>query len=95
MFFNLPTAYPSDCSTWTYRLYESITGDEIDPSLFFVETDVSIPFVRFTLPSRDPWLFNSPFELTLKATFKPYGHVVSDPIEVTVRDTCFNTKFTP
>ena len=34
VFFNLPTATPDNCATFTYKLFESISGDELDESLF-------------------------------------------------------------
>ena len=95
MFFNLPTASATGCAIFTYRLYESITGGEIDTQLFNIVVDVSIPYVRFTLPLRDPWLISSPFDFTLEAIYGTLGSTLSEPIEVTVLDTCFNTKITP
>jgi hypothetical protein len=75
VFFNLPKASPSDCATFTYKLYESITGLEIDPQLFIIRVNVAIPFLRFTLPSRTPWLINSPFEMTLEAIYSTFGSI--------------------
>lgn len=60
-----------------------------------IDVVAAIPYVQFTLPSRDPWLYSSPFELTLEATYGTYGMTISEPIEVSVMDTCFNTKITP
>ena len=86
---------PPGCATFTYTLSEDISGGEIDPALFTVNDQVSIPFVRFTLPGRIPWLENSPFTLTITATYGQYGTTEADSIEVTVRDTCFDTTVTP
>ena len=96
-FFNLPSASPDNCATFTYRLYESITNQEFDENLFFINVDASIPFVRFTLPTRDPWLINQPFEFILEAIYgDAQGAItISDPIDVTVIDPCFKTKITP
>lgn len=95
VFFNLPSAEPDSCATFSYRLFESVTGNELDPTLFTISTDASIPYVRYTLPSRDPWLINSPFDLTLEASYGRYGSAVSEPIAQAVIDTCFTTKITP
>ena len=94
VFFNLPEATPADCGTFSYRLFESISGNDLDPSLFVINSEVSIPFLKFTLPQRDPWLFNSPFTLTLEATYSTFGPVQSDELEVTVFDTCLISNYT-
>ena len=68
---------------------------EIDPSLYSVNTQVSIPFIQFTLPQRDPWLNNSPFTLRIEASYNTGALQSADEIEVTVFDTCFDTVVTP
>lgn len=95
VFFNLPTAKPDDCATFTYKLFESISGQELDPDLFTINVQVSIPFVQFVLPSRDPWLTSGTFYLTIEADYGSFGSKQSDDILVTVLDTCFTTNVTP
>lgn len=63
-----------------------------------INIQVNVPFVKFTLPARNPWLINQPFELTLEAfnSLKPgSAAIVSDPIPIGVFDTCFTTSITP
>ena len=56
---------------------------------------MSIPYVKFTLPKRDPWLYNTPFTLRIEATSDTHTLPATDGIEVSVYDTCFDTVVTP
>ena len=95
IFFTLASANPASCASYTYKIYESITNMEVDSSIYTVNTQGSVPFIQFTLPGRDPWLGDSPFDLRIEAVYDNGSLTAADELEVSVFDTCWDTVVTP
>lgn len=97
LFFNKATASKQNCgsTTFTYKLLDASTLQEIDPQVYVINVGASVPYVKATLPTRNPWLTNQPWHFILKATFGSYGSVNSDPITVPILDPCFSTIVVP
>ena len=51
-----------------------------------------MPQIELTIPSREPWLSSSPFNVRIEATYGSFGTVISEPqLEITVKEPCFET----
>ena len=95
-FFNLPVAQPVDCSEWTYKLFVDFSDTEVDSNLYTISPDAAVPQIEFYIPSREPWLSESPIDVRIEATFGSFGTVVSDPpLEITVKEPCYDTQVQP
>ena len=76
-----------NCGDLMYSLVDAQTEAEVDGSVFSIDTSSpgSLRF-RGQPPSRDPWLFNQPYEYKIKVKFgpsqSPYQVVYSEPFQV-------------
>ena len=77
----------------TYRLLDAATGDELDPMIFAIDLSGStLPFIRGTVPSREPWLARSPLLLQIEAVVQEGGQIaVSPPLIINLFDPCTET----
>ena len=99
IFFQKPTAIPQDCADFTYKLFAVANGVTftVDPSLYTISPDASVPQIEFTIPDRNPWLTQyKTFDLQLEATYGSFGKPDTNPsVEITVLEPCFDTQITP
>jgi len=82
----------------TYALVDAATEEVIDELVFRLDSSSqqALQF-RGLVPSRDPWLFESPYEFKIKVTLgaQEYQVVYSEPFEVAVVETCDLTQLIP
>ena len=67
----------------------------MDDAVFFLDTSSQATiWLRGTAPSRDPWLFDSPYEFKIKVTLgtTPFATAFTDTFDVIVSDTCLDTQ---
>lgn len=84
-----------NCGAFTYELYDGATGQPLpSPTIFTVVTNQGVnPFIRGTIPSRVPYLANSPLQLRIRTTVEfSSKETISVPLFITVQDPCFQTQ---
>lgn len=90
-YFSLASAPTQGCGTITYKVVEAATLTEVDPTVFTVSTQGSVPFVTATFSEKQPWVNLSPFSIVIEAQLGAYTKVYSDPLQLTIVDPCVNT----
>lgn len=72
-----------------------MTNIPIDETVFWIDRSSSESLkLRGRVPSRDPWLFDSPLNFKIEVTLGDQNYVTeySEPFEVVVADTCNNAS---